>query len=136
MYEYLLCCIFQTKPLSHDGSLNLINNFDALHLIYFKNAQKGMHTEIHRVVISTGYLSSLVQEFGFEESKCGSLTCRKKREDIMIPLVALQSSSSAWSKFCTDENFLIYNNSSNQYLVCPVFCIAIHDDNLDIWCVL
>ncbi|KAL4238234.1 hypothetical protein ACF0H5_002946 [Mactra antiquata] len=32
-------CLKKTKPLSRDGSLNLINNFDALHLIYFKNLQ-------------------------------------------------------------------------------------------------
>ncbi|XP_052766310.1 serine/threonine-protein kinase MRCK alpha-like isoform X3 [Mya arenaria] len=33
-------CIKKTKPLNRDGSLNLINNFDALHLIYFKNSSK------------------------------------------------------------------------------------------------
>ncbi|XP_053397279.1 serine/threonine-protein kinase MRCK alpha-like isoform X2 [Mercenaria mercenaria] len=32
-------CLKKTKPLNRDGTLNLINNFDALHLIYFKNIQ-------------------------------------------------------------------------------------------------
>lgn len=34
-------CLKKTKPLNREGSLNLINNFDALHLIYFKNVQHG-----------------------------------------------------------------------------------------------
>ncbi|XP_060574804.1 serine/threonine-protein kinase MRCK alpha-like isoform X2 [Ruditapes philippinarum] len=32
-------CLKKTKPINRDGTLNLINNFDALHLIYFKNIQ-------------------------------------------------------------------------------------------------
>ena len=38
--------VFQTIPLSKDGSMNLFNNFDSQHVVYFKNLHLGKMSDV------------------------------------------------------------------------------------------